>query len=89
MCLTIELKTQLEGATVSCTRIGNIDIWPTTSWHQMEDQLRGALSHFLTQLDQGLQTQCLASMETECGSEVSRNFTLGITMTHISMFEMG
>lgn len=89
MCLTVELKTQLEGATVSCTRIGNVDIWPSTSWHQLEDQLRAVLSLFLTQLDQGLRIQRLGRRETETGREVSKSFTLGITMTHINMFEMG
>lgn len=89
MCLVVELKTQLEGATVSCTRIGNIDLCPSTPWPQLEGQLRAVLSQFLTHLDRGLRTRHLAPMETESGCQDNKSFTLGITMTRINMFEMG
>ncbi|XP_025107581.1 cortactin-binding protein 2-like [Pomacea canaliculata] len=58
--LLVELKTQLEGATVSCTRIGTIEITPSTSWSHLEIQLQTTLADFLSQLDRGLRTRRLA-----------------------------
>ncbi|KAL8602853.1 hypothetical protein ACOMHN_056347 [Nucella lapillus] len=87
--LTVELKTQLEGATVSVTRIGNMALAAASSWQQLEEQLRAVLSLFLSHLDQGLRTRRLIRMEGEGGGGHEGHFTLGITMSHISTFEMG
>lgn len=87
--LLVELKTQLEGATVSCTRIGTIEITPSTSWSHLEIQLQTTLADFLSQLDRGLRTRRLARMETESSSDDGSIFTLGLSMQHIKYFEMG